>query len=1086
METTKNFPNKRRATLNQLKTIEAIRKIGKNGPNKRLEILKRSEAELDEKKQPSEFRRPKLPPKSFNAKIPLTLTKSGKQFIKEIKKNQSVKKLELDNGLKAGSQIYYLNKQKKKINLGEVKSAPLDNLKLTEKKNFGLVLEKNFDKDQLNISFNFPKNLKGLRIPSQKHQGDYQYQMKEIFSDTKEEIVSKESSVEDIVDGIMNPKQSGDVLNLDDIQLDNVAWYDFTDSRYVLDPEYLNYSRMNFRPFPGNAIKTAIKLEEEEEVDATDYLWFEQQLQTAMGEGIIEVFLLSRLGIWDPENQDFTYSQGPAYVIGIEFVISKLLDVLTSDIFADIANSFYSIQQPGKSETYWTKKYFFTKIKKCFIEVKGMTQVTTAQQSLGFYRDLQLGALPESKVLILWANVRNELISEFGEGEIQLEIEPLDEFIFEPESMPNKYSFDPFFPGSYNLGLRLVYRQEWRSLGNQRGEIVRTIPLAPKQSEKISTKIVKRSKISKNTELITSEESTTESNDTTKDSSELIKEASQTFGWNVEAELSQGWLGGKMSVSGGAESSTENQSKESSTKLSETMQKLATKTRTESKVIISTESESTFEQTTSSEIQNPNEEIPITCVYSKLQRQYEIFTSLAEVQEVVMVAELVPKPDEINYKWVKKHDWIIAKVLLDDSFREALNSISRDSLTPDQTGMTADLKGILNTTVSHLGSLASHNRTSELSISGVDMVQESQKNYLDASIQRAQRQRQNYLLETKRERLYKHIYENILHYCRAIWSNEDPQQRVLRYRSQEIKIPTEWNFFEFAENGQLKKVWDIDELYDEKLMDDNPNDEIVKEINGKFIHTDDYVYLADLINPAGPIGFFGNYALYYLKPEYVTNDVLNIFNILKLPYVYFSSTQNGDGELEYDYNNPVLMDPVLKKCKEDQLVNPVSDITIQTQQDEMIKFVPKLRLAYHKAKAKVKHPKTEEDKNAVENFINNYDLFREYYAEYKFREDLSRRFLVDTNNLVLDILPGEGSALEGFKLAHRGVDVLTAIEKKEKLKLENRRRKRLLKEGKLGDPDIDKLIIVSDNKLLTSLVACTDDSDSNDGRNENE
>ncbi len=1064
--------------LNQLKTIEALRRIGKKGSNKRLEILKKSLVALDKKEQFPPIVKSKVPPKSFKATLPLTISKESKQLIADLKK-KGIRKIQLEKGLEKGGQLFYMNKLNKKIDLGVVKSSSLLlESEVNKDKNFGFALEKTFDKDELNIKINFPENLKGLRIPNQKHQGDYQYRMREIMREEDNKTDSENSSAEDMVSNIMNPKQNGEVLNLDDIQLDNVAWYDFTDSRYILDPEYIKFHSFNFSSLLGSSIKTAIKMEEEEEVDSTDYLWFEQQLITAIGDGIIEVFQMNpSYTLWDSENQNFIiFGSGNSEdtVVSLEFFVSKFLDVLTPEIFADIANSFYSIVQSGKSEIFWTKIYFFSQIKKCFSELTRINAVSTSYQSYWFYLMLKNGFIQDSELLIQWVNIRNKLIDEFGEGEIQLEVDPLDEFVFEPEPMPTRYSFDPFFPMSYNLGLRLVYRQEWRSLGNQRGEIVRTIPLAPKQIEKVSTKIIKRSKISKNTELTTSEESTTESNDTTKDSSELIKEASSTFGWNVEAELSQGWIGGGMKVSGGTNSNTENQSKETSAKLSETMQKLATKTRTESKVIVSTESETTYEKTSSSEIQNPNEEIPITCVYSKLQRQYEIFTSLAEVQEVIMVAERVPRPEEINYKWVKKYDWIIAKVLLDDSFGEALNSISQDSLTPEQTGMTEDLKGILNTTVGHLGSLASESRTSELSISGVDMVQESQKNYLDASVQRAQRQRQNYLLETKRDRLYKHIYENILHYYRAIWSNEDPQQRVLRYRKQEIKIPTVWEFHETDENGDIIKIWDLDTLYKSETIDDNPNDEIRLKVNGKFIHTDDSVYLSDVINPAGPIGYFGNYALYYMKPEYATDEVLNIFNILKLPYVYFAGAKNENGEMEYDYDNPVLMDPVLKKYKDDLDSNPVQDEVIMIKQDEMIKYVPELRLAYHQAKYKAKHPKSDADNNAVANFLNNLQLFREHFPEYKYREDLSRRFLVDTNNLVLDILPGEGSALEGFKLAHRGVDVLKAMEEKEKMRLENQRRKKLIKAGKFGDPDIDKVTLISADSNLKSILSGLD------------
>jgi hypothetical protein len=59
---------------------------------------------------------------------------------------------------------------------------------------------------------------------------------------------------------------------------------------------------------------------------------------------------------------------------------------------------------------------------------------------------------------------------------------------------PDEYPFEVFQADSVNLGLRLVYRQEWQHLGTQPGEIVRTIPLGPGQTERITTKIVRRRK----------------------------------------------------------------------------------------------------------------------------------------------------------------------------------------------------------------------------------------------------------------------------------------------------------------------------------------------------------------------------------------------------------------------------------------------------------------------------------------------------------------------------------------------------------------------------------------------------------------
>ena len=55
-----------------------------------------------------------------------------------------------------------------------------------------------------------------------------------------------------------------------------------------------------------------------------------------------------------------------------------------------------------------------------------------------------------------------------------------------------------------------------------------------------------------------------------------------------------------------------------------------------------------------------------------------MFTYLAEVRNVVFVAERVPSPVEINANWVREHDWILVKALKDDSFANTLNELIQD------------------------------------------------------------------------------------------------------------------------------------------------------------------------------------------------------------------------------------------------------------------------------------------------------------------------------------------------------------------------------------------------------------------------
>jgi hypothetical protein len=175
---------------------------------------------------------------------------------------------------------------------------------------------------------------------------------------------------------------------------------------------------------------------------------------------------------------------------------------------------------------------------------------------------------------------------------------------FEPQ-------FEVFAPDSVNLGLRLVYRQEWRHLGTQPGEIVRTLPLGPQQTERFTVKVTRREKRVSTLEATVAAETETETTDTTKDSSELVREAAETFNWKVGAEAGGGIPGiFSASVSTEVGGNQQEQTKTTSSRLSEAMRKTATKIRRETKVSIVTETESTLRASVTPRSRTPTTKAP--------------------------------------------------------------------------------------------------------------------------------------------------------------------------------------------------------------------------------------------------------------------------------------------------------------------------------------------------------------------------------------------------------------------------------------------------------------------------------------------
>jgi len=75
--------------------------------------------------------------------------------------------------------------------------------------------------------------------------------------------------------------------------------------------------------------------------------------------------------------------------------------------------------------------------------------------------------------------------------------------------------------------------------------------------------------------------------------------------------------------------------------------------------------------------------------------------------------------------------------------------------------------------------------------------------------------------------------------------------------------------------------------------------------------------------------------------------------------------------------------------------------------------------------------------------------------------------IVPSNSLYIEALPGTHPLLEDFKLIHRALDVKKAQAEVRKAELENLRLAARLENTELGDPDIDKVVVVGQGQNVT-------------------
>jgi hypothetical protein len=240
------------------------------------------------------------------------------------------------------------------------------------------------------------------------------------------------------------------------------------------------------------------------------------------------------------------------------------------------------------------------------------------------------------------------------------------------DMLKERYRFDVFAPASINYGLLLNYRQKWEPQSPQVGNLVATSPLAPGETRKYATKkIVKKSRNAKelNDSLHTNK---VDQSQTQRDDAEIFTDANQRTDFSANASGS--FKIGVYDVHADTHAATSQgvASKNTKRDMREYVFKSAQEYHDQHRLEVTTEESSEDEITNSREIRNPNDELTVTYLFYELQRRYLVSESLYRATPVILVANDVPAPHEIDETWLVRYDWILKRVMLDDSFLPAL------------------------------------------------------------------------------------------------------------------------------------------------------------------------------------------------------------------------------------------------------------------------------------------------------------------------------------------------------------------------------------------------------------------------------
>ncbi len=239
------------------------------------------------------------------------------------------------------------------------------------------------------------------------------------------------------------------------------------------------------------------------------------------------------------------------------------------------------------------------------------------------------------------------------------------------------YQFDVFVADSYNYGLLTTYRQEWQPVTYQPGDLAGTIALAPNETRRyrISRKVRRSSSSTRTTSSLDAQN--LEIENSARSEGEIMRRTQSSLNASTSAQL--GFELG-ITFSGGGDFGFDQSMESSQTKsdIRESTRSNAQEFRDERKVEVNAEQGFESEMSEEREVTNPNNELTVTYLFYELQRRFQVTERLYDVQPVILVAYDVPAPHLIDEAWLLKQEWILRKVLLDDSLHPVLRTLSQD------------------------------------------------------------------------------------------------------------------------------------------------------------------------------------------------------------------------------------------------------------------------------------------------------------------------------------------------------------------------------------------------------------------------
>jgi hypothetical protein len=625
---------------------------------------------------------------------------------------------------------------------------------------------------------------------------------------------------------------------------------------------------------------------------------------------------------------------------------------------------------------------------------------------------------------------------------------------------------------SVNFGILNTYRQIWTPLAYQAGQLVKSIPLAPKQTQKltITRKTVKKrmqKEVENNLRILKDETS-----QTNRAEQDIVNKASNTTSASVTNQVTGTYEVASDTLTTSFKQDAVKSSDDTKKSFHEAVFKSAQEFKHEKTTEITTEETQEVESVETTEIMNPNDEIACTFLFYELQRRYRIFERLFRVRPVVLVAQEFPQPGDIDQAWLIRYDWILRRAILDDSFLPTLNTLAEtagDEIAIEEMKANVNQQRCIVQQLRQELAIATRQAEAQRALmdqavfrkaggSGLfgvidtiagealgpveellfgdnaDQNQSNRQALQERADQAADRVRDmmfrlerevtalNALMEdftkalrehnnhlTEIARLQIHVKDNIMYYMQAIWANEPPDQRFFRLHNTPV-----------PDLQPTARKFHID------FDNPQPNTfvlphQVLPRFGGvtsqaypmecitKFDTQTTYKPLSEVADVSTLLGFKGNYAIF---PLYLSNTLTDF---MMEPYIDRATGQLVDPSDPLNWSLDEFSDYVC--CLKKQLTN-----------EEFHQLQPQLQKLYQ---------------TILTNPSRNDDVL-----------------VVPTNSLFIEALPATHTLLERFKLDHRMIDVKKAQAEAREKELENVRRAARILSDERGDPHVDKKILI--------------------------